>query len=112
MIDKYTFGEFVIDGKLYKSNIKLIQDKAVECRHFDNHIIKIDDFNDLIEQKPKYIIIGTGESGLMNVPQEIIDHLEQNNIKPIIEKTGDAVNTYNKLLKENKKVCAILHNTC
>ena len=112
MIDSYTFGEFVIDGKLYKSNVKLIQDKATACRYFENHIIKLDDFTDLVEQKPEYIIIGTGASGVVDVPQDIIDYIEEHNIKPIIEKTGDAVNTYNDLLKKGKKVCALMHNTC
>ncbi|MBW2992635.1 hypothetical protein KY345_05450 [Candidatus Woesearchaeota archaeon] len=112
MIDSYTFGTFIIDGKKFDSNVKIIQDKASKYRYFENHIIELNDFVDLVDKKPEYIIIGTGASGVVNVPDEIKEYIEKAGIKLIIEKTGDACNTYNDLIKKNKKVCALMHNTC
>ena len=112
MIDSYTFGTFVIDGKRFDSNVKIIQGKAVKCRYFENHIIELNDFFDLVDQKPEYIIIGTGAYGVVRVPDEIKEYIEKAGIKLIMEKTGDACKTYNDLIKNNKKVCALLHNTC
>ena len=112
MIEHYTFGTFIIDGKEFNSNIKLINNKPKPCHHFDNHIIKKSDFTDLIKAKPDIIIIGTGASGVVNVPQDIITLIQKNNIQLIIKKTEDACNEYNKLIKQQKNVCALLHNTC
>lgn len=112
MIDSYTFGTFIINSKRFDSNVKLIQDKAEKYRYFENHIIELNDFVDLVEQKPEYIIIGTGASGVVDISDDIKEYIEKAGIKLIIEKTGDAVNKYNDLLKKNKKVCAVMHNTC
>jgi hypothetical protein len=112
MIDSYTFGTFIIDAKKFDSNVKLIQEKAVKCRYFEDHIIELNDFTDIIDKKPEYIIIGTGASGVVHVPEEIKEYIEKAGIKLIIEKTVDACDTYNDLIKKKKKVCALLHNTC
>lgn len=112
MIDSYTFGTFVVDGKQFDSNIALINNKAKPARYLESHILKTSDFDELIAAKPEIIIIGIGASGVVDVQDEIKEHIESNNIKLIIEKTGDACNTYNSLIKEGKKVCAFLHNTC
>ncbi len=112
MIDHYSFGNFVIHGHTFNSNIKLIDDVAKPCRHFDGHIIKKSDFDDLIEAKPDIIIIGTGQSGVVNVPDDIIGLIEGKGIELIIKKTAEACLEYNKLIKRKKNVCALLHNTC
>ena len=112
MIGNYTFGKFVIQGKEYKSNVILIGKTAQEARYLPGHELKLDDFVSLVEYKPEYIIIGTGAYGVVKVPQEIIDFIEKKGIKLIIEKTGQACQTYNALLKEGKKIAAFMHNTC
>ena len=112
MIDSYKFGEFVVDGKEYKCNIELIGDKIKEHRYLPNHELKLDDFTELINAKPEYIIIGTGAYGVVKPPKEIIEFIEKQGIKVIIEKTGTACQTYNSLLKQGKKIAALLHDTC
>ena len=44
MIDNYRFGEFVVDGKTYKSNIVLIGNTVMPARFLPGHELKIDDF--------------------------------------------------------------------
>ncbi len=111
MIDNYRFGEFVVDGKTYKSNIILIGKTVKPARHLPGHELKLDDFTELINSKPEYIIIGTGAYGVMKVPNEIIEFIEKQGIKTIIENTGQACQTYNAMLKQGK-IAAFLHNTC
>ena len=112
MIDSYKFGEFVIKGKKYESNVELIGEQAKEHRYLENHELALDDFTVLINAKPSYLIIGTGAYGVVKPPKEIIDFIEKQGIKVIVEKTGQACKTYNSLLKQGKKVAALLHNTC
>jgi len=112
MIDNYTFGEFVVDGKTYKSNIELIGDKLKKHRYLENHLLELKDFKDIFKAKPAVLIIGTGDSGTIHPPQEIINHIESQGIKIIIEKTEEACKTYNNLLEKGENVAALLHNTC
>ena len=112
MIDSYRFGEFVIQGKTFKSNVILIDNTFKEARHLENHELKIDDFTELINSNPSYIIIGTGAYGVVKPQKEIIDIIESKGIKLVIEKTADACRKYNEFLKQGIKVAAFLHNTC
>ena len=112
MIDNYKFGEFVVDGKTFKSNIELINDKVQQHRYLENHELSLDDFTSLINAKPEIIIIGTGAYGVVKPPKEIIEFIEKQGIKVIAEKTGNACKTYNELIKQGKKVAALMHNTC
>jgi len=112
MIEKYTFGEFVIDGKKYKSNVVLIGKDAKPGRYLTEHLLMIDDFIEIVESHPEIIVIGTGADGVVDVPDEIISFIESKKIKLIIEKTEEACAVYNSFLKKGKKIGAFLHNTC
>jgi len=112
MIESYTFGEFRIKGERYDSNVILIMDNVKKARHLPNHKLSLNDFTEIIESSPEYVIIGTGASGVMSVPDSIKEFIEEKNIKLIIEKTKDACETYNDLLEKGKKIAGFLHNTC
>ena len=112
MIEHYEFGKFIVNKKEFNSNIILINDVAKEARYLENHELKLEDIYPLVDSKPEVIIIGTGAYGAVKPSKSIIDFIESKGIKLIIERTEDACNTYNRLLKEGKKVAAFLHNTC
>ena len=63
MIDNYKFGEFVIKGKTYKSNIILINNTDKVVRQLENHELRLSDFDELIKFNPEILVIGTGDSG-------------------------------------------------
>ncbi len=109
MIQSYTFGRYIIDGKEYQYDIKIICGRISTWR---NHQMKVEDILDLIEAEPEFIVIGTGASGVLQIKDEIIDLIKSKGIRLIIEKTGMACEEYNRLETEGRKVCAILHGTC
>jgi hypothetical protein len=106
-IDSYSFGCFVVDGKTYSHDIKIV---GKEIKLWKNHKLCLDDVKDVVMAKPKIIIIGTGESGVVNVSPEIRDFITKAGIKLIIAKTAKACDLYNELSNEN--AAAILHSTC
>jgi hypothetical protein len=65
----------------------------------------------VIKCNPDIIIVGTGNPGLMKVPEETKRFLQSKGIKLIIDNTKKACNTYNNL-KDTEKVIATLHLTC
>jgi hypothetical protein len=112
-IESYQFGRIVIDGTEYTSDCILIGDKVrPDWWRKSGHLLSIEDLDSVIQAKPEILIIGTGASGIMKVPQQIIDKLHQHNIKAQVLKTTEAVNHYNELLKAGTDVAAALHLTC
>jgi hypothetical protein len=111
VIESYSFGKITIKGEDFE-DIKIIDDIVTPWHAAEHHTVTEQDILDLIENKPDYIIIGTGASGLVYVKNDVIQKIEQKNIKLIIESTKKACEEFNRLKTEGKKVNAILHSTC
>ena len=77
----------------------------------EGHSLHVADLKDVVNLKPEILIIGTGYSGVMIVPDETISFLESHNIEVYIARTEKAVELFNKFRKERKAVAA-LHLTC
>lgn len=112
MIENYCFGSFMIDGREYNYDIKIKGEEIIPWKCIKHHTVTLEDINELLEPKPEILVIGTGDSGLVHVEDEMLKLAESEGIKVIVKPTGEACEEYNKFLGENKKVCAILHNTC
>ena len=112
MIDEYNFGRIVIDGKIYTSDVIIFPDRVRdEWWREDGHSLSLKDIKEVLARKPDILIIGTGSAGLMRVPFPVVDEIRNRGIKLIIEKTGAAVQTYNRLYQDNTIVGAF-HLTC
>jgi hypothetical protein len=112
MIDDYRFGHIVIDGKEYKSDVKIFPGR-VEANWWRTlgHSLEIKDISDILQEPPEVLIIGTGSAGVLKVPEDVQVDIKKRGIELIIERTGDACNIYNNLALE-KRVVAALHLTC
>ena len=113
MIENYSFGQIIIDKKIYNSDLIIFKDRINDSWwRKEGHNLCIDDIKEIIDKKPDTLIIGTGNFGLMKVPEELIEHIKSSGIKQVIvKKTGDACNEYNKLCKK-KNIVAAFHLTC
>ena len=111
-IDSYQFGEMVIDGKSFKSDLMLFPEKVKsDWWRQEGHKLKIDDLAGVIEAKPEAVVIGQGESGCLVVPEETREFLEKHKIIIITQRTPQAVRTYNQLAAK-KRVVGLFHLTC
>ena len=111
-IEHYSFGKIVIDGKTYTADVILYPEKVYSpWWRKEGHKLHITDLTDVIREKPEILIIGTGFSGLMSVPEETVSHLELQGIKVYIERTVGAAQLFNET-QESKKVIAAFHLTC
>lgn len=109
-IDSYSFGKIIVDGKTYNNDIIVYPDhiKSSWWRK-QGHKLHLDDLKDVIEYNPEHLIIGTGNSGLMKVPEEVKNNLHEKNIYLSIAKTSKAVVLFNN---NNTNTVAALHLTC
>jgi len=113
MIENYSFGQILIDGKKYNSDLIIFDDHIYDSWwRREGHNLHIDDIQEIINKKPEVLIVGTGYYGLMKVPEELIKYVNSSGIeKVIVKKTKDACDEYNTLYKK-KKVIAAFHLTC
>ncbi|HEC92782.1 MAG TPA: hypothetical protein ENI51_07325 [Candidatus Atribacteria bacterium] len=112
MIESYSFGQIIIDGKKYNSDLIIYKDHInSNWWRKEGHNLYIEDVQEILNEKPEIIIVGTGCYGLMKISTDLIKYLESIGIDLVIKKTKDACNEYNKLYKD-KKVVAALHLTC
>jgi len=113
MIENYSFGQIIIDKKIYNSDLIIFEDRINDSWwRKEGHNLCIDDIKEVINKKPDILIIGTGYYGLMKVPEELIEHIKLSGIEQVIvKKTGDACTEYNKLYKKNN-IIAAFHLTC
>jgi hypothetical protein len=112
MIDSYEFGSIVIKEKRYSSDVIIYPDRIKDdWWRREGHQLCIDDLEDVIEQNPDVILVGTGNPGLMKVLPETKKHIKSRGINLIVQNTKDACKTYNQL-SSSQKVIALLHLTC
>ena len=111
-IDSYHFGQIVIDGKSYSSDVIIFPDRVQDIwRRNKSHELTLEDIRGAINENPEVLIVGTGASGLMRVLPDVQKELEARDIKLIMEPTNEACDIYNQL-SHSQKVVAALHLTC
>ena len=106
-IDVYNYGNFIIDGRRYTSDIKIMRKQVIFWEAEYNNMT-LDNVRDIVMSSPEVIIIGTGFSGMLKVPPVVREYIEKRNVELIIEKTQEACRLYNEL-SNIKEVAAIIH---
>jgi len=111
-IDSYSFGEITIAGKRYKSDVIVFPDRVIDgWWRREGHSLHEEDIDAVVGTKPEVLIVGTGYSGMMRVPEKTRRYVESKGIELIATTTGEACKLFNKLSSE-KRVVAALHLTC
>jgi hypothetical protein len=112
MIDSYDFGEIVIDGKRYNSDVIIYPDRVRDqWWREEGHQLHIEDVEEALATNPEVIVVGTGDPGMMRVLPETERLINSKRIKLIVQPTKEACLTYNQL-SSSQKVVALLHLTC
>ncbi len=112
MIDSYSFGEIVIDGRRYTRDVIIYQDRVDDgWWREEGHSLAIHDVEEALQTRPEVIVVGTGYSGMMRVPPETREQIESRGIDLVVERTREACRTYNRLIRV-RRVAAALHLTC
>jgi hypothetical protein len=111
-IDSYHFGQIVINGRKYTSDVIIFPDKVQgDWWRDESHELALKDIADIIDENPEILLVGTGASGLMRVLPEVASAIEARNIQLVVQSTGEACQIYNQL-SPTQRVVAALHLTC
>lgn len=112
-IDSYQFGEIVIDGVSYSSDVIILGD-TVQSNWWrkQGHSSSAEDIKPIIAARPSILIVGCGASGLMKVPEQTRLALQEHGIRMEALDTKKAVQRFNELSQTDTNAAAALHLTC
>ena len=113
-IDKYSFGSIRIDGRDYTQDVILLGNevKGPWWREAGGHVYALQDLADLVAAAPEVVVLGTGYFGRVRVLDESLTALAEAGTEIVVEKTGGAVEYYNRFVADGRDVAAALHLTC
>jgi len=114
-ITHYSFGKMTIDGKDYDGDLTIRPGGEVKNWSIDlgSHMLDADDLTPLITEAIKTVIIGTGNSGAVDLSEELqqlLDQLRVKGVRIIVDKTAAAVKQFNETAKEGLLAC--FHLNC
>ncbi|MBU4320031.1 MAG: MTH938/NDUFAF3 family protein [Thermodesulfovibrionales bacterium] len=110
-IDDYSFGRIVIDKITYTSDVIIYPDRVDSSWwRKEGHYLQPVDLEDIINAKPDILIIGTGNSGVMQVPKETLQFIKTRGIEVYVGMTDSAVELFSKMQSEksDKRIIAAL----
>ncbi len=111
-IDSYHFGQIVVDGKKYSSDVIIFPERVQAAwRRKKSHELLPDEVSQIIAESPEVLIIGTGAMGQMRIASEATQLVEAQGIRLIAVPTGEACDIYNQISSSEKTIAA-LHLTC
>lgn len=113
MIDRYAFGQIVIDNQIYTSDIIIYPDGHVMDNWWrdQGHQLAPADITSLIATAPAVIVAGTGNSGLMTPTKTLEAFLADRGIELIARPSREAMTIFNDLA-QRRKTGGCFHLTC
>ncbi len=113
MISDFSFGRIVVNGQTCKNDIKILQDTLVPIWwRKSGHTVEIEDVQDALDTNPEILVIGKGQPGYMRITDSLKKILAEKNVKLIEEPTPNAIETFNRLSKEGRRVAGGFHVGC
>ncbi|MBU4445719.1 hypothetical protein KJ656_11650 [bacterium] len=111
-IKNYKFGSMTIGDTTYHSDLIIFPNKIKSnWWRKEGHNLQMENIQEILSFKPEVLVIGTGKFGLMKVDNNVVNTINERDIKLIIEKTSKAVEKYNAICEEVCTVAAF-HLTC
>ncbi len=112
-IEEFSFGKIIIDGNMYTNDVIVYPEKVrPEWWRDDGHNCQPEDIDEIINYGPELLVIGTGDQGRMQIPEDTRSVVGDHDIELISAPTPQAVNLYNEKTKNGIKVVGAFNLTC
>ena len=120
MFQETKFGMIKFSEKEYSYDIIIHTDENIEKRNKDlsrrkygtSHILSAEEITDLLDEDPEILIVGRGQSCMLKIGKDTTNLLYTKNVKFMDFPTPEAIEEYNKLKNQGKKLAAVIHITC
>ena len=116
-INSTRFGSITIQGEEYENDVIIRLDGEVKKRkkklskaiYGTSHVISVDEAKYTFEEGAERLIIGTGQTGMVELSDEAGDYFKKNNCQVQLLPTPEAIRVWNK--SEGKSI-GLFHVTC
>jgi dienelactone hydrolase len=112
-IDHYSFGRMLVNGVEYTRDLIVFPD-GVRARWWrrEGHVLVPEDLGEVIAYRPRLLIVGTGASGCMRIPNATRRKLAGKGIELQARATGSAVRLFGEESAHGNRVVGAFHLTC
>lgn len=112
-IEDFSFGRMRVQGQDYRQDLKIVDGKVIaDWWREHGHKVSDVDVREVFESRPEVLVVGSGLSAQMTVSPTLRDRLAMFDIELVEEPTESAVATYNRLLRQGRRVAGAFHLTC
>jgi hypothetical protein len=110
-IDHYEFGRIVVDGRQETRDLIILPERVVRnWWRQDGHALVLDDLDEVLDELPSHLVVGTGADGRMRPDPDTLQRLEARGVTVEALPTGQAVRRFGEL--DPARTAAALHLTC
>jgi hypothetical protein len=110
-IEEYRFGRIVVDGEEQTRDVIVLPDRIVtNWWREDGHKLVMSDLDDVLDELPGHLLVGTGAYGQLVPEPETLEQLRERGIEVEALPTAEAVRRYGEL--DQRRTAAALHLTC
>lgn len=116
--DSSSFGEVIINGcpfgdvLVIGDEIEERDDPRLDRELGTDHLIGDWEAERLLSNNPEIVIVGTGTAGDLRLTPEVREKFKKAKVELIVLSTPSAIEEYNSLVSQNKKVNVLIHTTC
>ena len=110
-IERYSFGHVVVDGEEETRDVIVLPGRVVRnWWRRDGHALVLEDLDEVVEELPPRLVVGTGAYGRLKPDPRTIERLRERGIEVESLPTEEAVRRYGEL--DAAQTAAALHLTC
>jgi hypothetical protein len=110
-IESYSFGRVTVDGREETADVIVLPERIVRnWRRRDGHSLVPEDLDEVLEELPGRLVIGTGANGRLHPDPVTLELLRQRGIQVESLPTDEAVRRFQEL--DPAATAAALHLTC
>ena len=110
-IEAYEFGRVVVDGQQHTKDVIVLPARVVTgWWRKDGHALVLEDLDDVLDELPERLVVGTGHDGRMRPDPAVIEQLRDRGVEVEVLRTPQAVRRYGEL--NPAAAAAALHLTC
>jgi len=117
IINSTRFGSITIEGEKYENDVlirlggevKKRKKKLSKAIYGTSHKISLDEAKYVFEERAEQLIIGTGQTGLVELSDEAAAYFKENKCQVQMLPTPEAIRTWNEAEGE---IIALFHVTC
>ena len=110
-IDGYRFGRVLVDGREETADVIVLPHRVVRnWRRRDGHSLVLEDLDDVADELPGRLVLGTGANGRLHPDPVTLELLRQRGVEVEALPTDEAVRRFQEL--DPTATAAALHLTC